>query len=123
VASVTVKVPQGFPVGTTLGAYVDRVGDISPQGGTPTSTAVIQTDGTITLTGLTPGIPYQVGAVIGGVWRSFLVESATFVVSEAEVVTMTGPLASADIDAVLDAGQTLFELDAAGNVIAEWVKA
>jgi hypothetical protein len=123
VASVTVRVPQGFPVGTTLGAYVDRVGDISPQGSVPVSTAVIQTDGTITVTGLTPGIPYQVGAIIGGVWRSFLVKPATFVVSDAEVVTMTGPLTQSDVNAVLDVGQTLFELDSAGNPVAEWVKA
>jgi hypothetical protein len=75
-ANLTVKVPQGFPVGTTLGVYVDRVGDIVPQG-PPVSTAVIAADSTVALTGLEYGIPYQVGAVIAGTWRSFLVEIGT----------------------------------------------
>lgn len=81
-AAITVYVPQGYPVGTTLGAYVDRVGDIQPQG-TPVETAVVAADSTITFTTLTPGLPYQVGAVINGSWRSFLIEppSATPVLS------------------------------------------
>ena len=79
-ADLTVKVPQGFPAGTTLSVYVDRVGDITPQGA-PVSTAVIGADSSVTLTGLTPQVPYQVGAVIGGKWRSFLIELPTGVAS------------------------------------------
>jgi hypothetical protein len=72
-ADMTVRVPQGYPVGTTLSVYVDRVGDIVPQG-TPVSTCVIGSDSMVTITGITPLIPYQVGAVIAGRWRGFLVE-------------------------------------------------
>jgi hypothetical protein len=70
---MTVRVPQGYPVGTTLSVYVDRVGDIVPQG-TPVSTCVIGADSMVTITGITPLIPYQVGAVIAGTWKGFLVE-------------------------------------------------
>src|SRR4051812_34601926 len=72
-ADMTVRVPQGYPVGTTLSVYVDRVGDIIPQG-TPVSTCVVAADSTALITGITPQIPYQVGAIIGGAWRGFLVE-------------------------------------------------
>jgi hypothetical protein len=84
-ADMTVRVPQGYPVGTTLSVYVDRVGDIQPQG-TPVSTSVIAADSTATLTGLTPQIPYQVGAVISGKWRSFLVEMALPVATDVNAV-------------------------------------
>jgi hypothetical protein len=72
-ADMTVRVPQGYPVGTTLSVYVDRVGDVIPQG-TPVSTCVIGSDSMVTITGITPLIPYQVGAVIAGKWKGFLVE-------------------------------------------------
>jgi hypothetical protein len=113
VASVTVRVPQGFPAGTTLGAYVDRVGDISSQGSVPVSTAVVQTDGTVTVTGLTPGIPYQVGAVIGGVWRSFLVEADSAATTPSEVNLTDSPYL-ADPTFGIDAAQALHDALASG---------
>lgn len=82
---MTVRVPQGYPVGTTLSVYVDRVGDVQPQG-TPVSTCVVAADSTATITGITPVIPYQVGAVIGGKWRSFLVEMALPVATDLNAV-------------------------------------
>lgn len=36
--------------------------------------------------------------------------------------TATGPLNQAAADALLAPGETLFELDASGNIINEWVK-
>jgi prefoldin subunit 5 len=134
VASITVSVPQGFPIGTELGAYVDRVGDIIPQG-SPVSTATVQADSTVTVTGLEVGIPYQVGAVIGAQWRSFLVQLPNDVpaslneviadlqehkVDETDVhgVVNTEDLATAADLATQDAAQTA-ALNAATTVLGD----
>jgi hypothetical protein len=91
-ADLTVQVPQGFPVGTTLSVYVDRVWDVQPQG-PPVSTVVVDANSHAALTGLTPGIPYHVGAVIAGRWRGFLVEVAGIATSDLAGEAVGGVLA------------------------------
>lgn len=87
-ASITVTVPQGFPVGTTLSVYVDRVGDVIPQG-PPVSTATIASDSTVVLTGLTPGVTYIAGAQIGPLWRGFVVEIPVVVTPPTPILSYT----------------------------------
>lgn len=64
-----------FPVGTTVGAYPKSnwsQGALPPSGiapGSATTTAVVQSDGTATFTGLTEDVDYFAGASVSGTWR------------------------------------------------------
>lgn len=85
-ATITVRVPPVFTVGQTLKVYVDRVGDVVPQG-TPLQTVVVGADSTVTISGLDANRPYVVGTEVGGQWRGFLVEAAADVpTTQAETI-------------------------------------
>lgn len=74
-ASITVRVPPVFTAGTTLSVYVDRVGDVVPQG-PPLETVVVGSDSMVTIPNLDGDRAYQVGATVAGRWVGFLVEPA-----------------------------------------------
>lgn len=72
--AITVKAPQGFPIGTALDVYDEPGGDVSVKGkrknGAGTTVAA---DGSVTFSGLNAGQHYQVGGIDGtGAFRSFL---------------------------------------------------
>jgi hypothetical protein len=71
VATITVKAPQGYPVGTAVDVFTEPSGDVSSKGKGKNATGVVAADGSVTITGLAAA-HYQVGATVNGVFRSFL---------------------------------------------------
>lgn len=71
-ATITVKAPQGFPVGTAVDAYTEPGGIVSVSGKSKKASATVAADGTVTISGLTAA-HYQVGGIAAdGSFRSFL---------------------------------------------------
>lgn len=69
-----------FPVGTVVSAYPAAAVHHGQAFAAAVDSATVQADGTLTLTGLTDGVSYQVGATVGGSFKHFkLVKSSAFV--------------------------------------------
>lgn len=66
-ASATLKVGSVFPAGTSVGAYLGALTSGAP-GGSPATTAVVGTDGSLAFSGLTGLARYSAGAQVSGVW-------------------------------------------------------
>lgn len=71
-AAITVKVPQGFPVGTSVEVFTDPSGDVSPKGRGNKGAASVAADGSLSISGLNAGQHYVVGGTVNGVFRTFL---------------------------------------------------
>lgn len=71
-ATITVKAPQGYPVGTVIDVFTEPGGDVPAKGKSKQGSTTVAADGTVTIVGLPPA-HYQAGGTVGGVFRSFLV--------------------------------------------------
>jgi hypothetical protein len=70
-AVISVKAPQGYPVGTAVDVFTEPGGDVPSKGKSKQGSTTVAADGTVTIAGLPPAA-YQVGGTVGGVFRSFL---------------------------------------------------
>lgn len=78
--SVVINRPDRFPVGTVVGIYpaANEQRDGKPSG-TAITTATVASDGSLTFTGLTEGVPYVAYALVGSANRYVHINESHFV--------------------------------------------
>lgn len=118
-----------WAVGTTVTVYLRKTrvvpsGLAAPPGQNAITTAVVANDRSVTFSGLLFETAYWAIAQ-DAEGKSRWVAFTTVPAPDDAVIVMysaAGPLTEAQVDAILQEGQILYETDAGGDVVAEWVK-
>lgn len=124
--SDVLKPGGAFPIGTTVGAYLGHHPKGSQPGVAAATTAAVQSDGSLTFTGLTAGQEYTASASLSSTWPTVYFTSGEDVpdgslVTEGDLEEHTVSTAQIEDDAVTAAKvavDTLAATDIAANAIA-----